>query len=271
MPKKKRRRTISKKKLKEKRLAAYPQPIHPVGSLVQVNDDVMDANWDDLPLGGWVGEVTKIHREKDEPKYDVRWSSETLTKCHPIYKQLAELEDLRIDEYQKIDEKDLHAFTGGAVTLVDPVDVSQYTDRPLDPEDHIDRLRMIFGTKPLDWFPMLGDGDDEEEDLLLRRYYDYLSERLVVPFEATYVNRRGGRVFSRSTFTVEKLIDPDVVKTKNWDDSQRLYCSGPDPDGNLLEVPLQKVACDAAPQNQLLDDYRSWIGEVFFEWGFDDE
>ncbi|MDR0328502.1 MAG: hypothetical protein LBI05_09430, partial [Planctomycetaceae bacterium] len=54
MPKKKRRRVISKKKLQEKRLAAYPLPVFSVGNLVQVNNDVMDANWNDLPLGGWV-------------------------------------------------------------------------------------------------------------------------------------------------------------------------------------------------------------------------
>ena len=267
MPKKKRRRTISKKKLKEKRLAAYPLPIYAVGSFVQVNDDVMDYNWDDLPLGGWVGEVTKIHREAGGPKYDVRWTAETLAKCHPVYKALAELEGLRIDEFDKLAEEELHTFTGGEVILVDPVDVSQYTDRPLDTEDHCDRLRMIFDTKPLEWFPMLGDSEDED-DKLLRRYYDHLSEHLVFPFEAQYVIRRGNQRV-KYAITVEKLIDPDIVKAADRDDSARLYCSGTDSNGQLIETPLQKVACDHMPQKQLLDDYRSWIGEIFFDWAFD--
>ena len=269
MPKKKRRRTISRKKLREKRLAAYPQPVYPVGSLVQVHEGVMDYNWNDLPLGGWVGEVTKVQREEAGAKYDVRWTSETLAKCHSIYKTLAELEGLQIDEYEGLSEKELHAFAGSEVILVDPGDVSQYTDRPLDPEDCVDRLRIIFGTPPLEWFPMLDD-NEEENDRLLRRYYDYLLERLVFPFEAECVNRIDGRIV-KYAITVEKLIDPDDVKAANRDDSERLYCSGIDSADKLVETPLQKIACDAIPHKQLLDDYRSWIGEIFFGWTFDDE
>jgi len=269
MSKKKRRQTISRKKLKEKRLAAYPKPAYAVGSLVQVNDGVMDYNWNDLPLGGWVGEVTKIQREESGPKHDVRWTSETLAKCHSIYKALTDLEGLGIDEYEGLAEKELHAFTGGEVTLVDPVDVSQYTDRPLDPEDSADRLRMIFGTPPLEWFPMLGDGEGED-DRLLKRYYDYLLEHLTFPFEAV----RGERINQRLVkypFTVEKLIDPGDVKAAGWDDSEGLYCSGVDSDGNVIETPLRKVGSETLSHKQLLRDYRSWVGDYLSGLSFDDE
>jgi len=269
MLKKKRRRTISRKKLKEKRRAAYPRPLYSIGNLVQVNDDVMDYNWDDLPLGGWVGEITKVQRDEDGPKYEVRWTPETLEKCHPIYKTLAELEGLRVDEYEGLDEENLHAFAGGDVVLVDPVDVSQYTDRPLDPEDHVDRLRVIFGTKPLEWFPMLGD-EGEDDDRLLKVYYEYLAEHLVLPFEAVYVDRSSGRPV-RQAFTVEKLIDPDVAKPMSSDGPTGLYCSGIDSAGQLLEVPLQRIVGDNIPQEQLLDDFRTWVG-VFLnlEWMLDE-
>jgi len=266
---KKRRRVISKKKWKEKRLAQYPQPKFAVGNLVQVNNGVMDANWDDLPLGGWVGEITLVHREADGPKYDVRWTKETLEQAHPVYNALAELEGLRMDEYQKIDENDLHPFTGGPVVLTEPTDVSQYTDRPLDPTDRVDRLRMLFDTKPLEWFPMLGDGDDEDEEYdnrLLRRFYDHLTANLSFPFEAVYADRSSGKTVRRP-FTVEKLIDPDVTDQAGLDVSLGLYCAGTDSSGELIEVPLQKVIPGDGTQEQLIKDYHSWIG--VFLLGYD--
>jgi len=262
MPKKKRRKVISRKKRKEKeRQTAYPHPNYSVGNLVQINDDVMDFNWDDLPIGGWVGEITEVRRKKEGPQYDVRWTEETLKKCHPIYKKLAVLEDLSTDEYTDLTEQEMHAFAGGEVILVDPVDtiVLQYTDRPLDPEDHTDRLRMVFGTKPLDWFPMLGD-NEEEDDRLLRRFYDHLVKRLVFPFMGVSVYRKGGKV-SKQVLMVQNLIDHDVAKADGKDVSEGLYCSGIASSGNMLDVPLRLVLCgEETPQEKLVGDYRSWIG-----------
>ncbi len=272
MSKKKRRPVISRKKLKEKRLATYPQPIYAVGDLVQVNDGVMDANWDALPIGGWVGKITKIQREETGPKYEVVWTGETLDQAHPIFGQLASFEGLKPNEYTGLEESDLHLFPGGPVTLVAPTDVSMYAERPLDPDDRADRLRMIFDTKPLEWFPTLGDDEDDknENDRLIRRYYDYLSERLAFPFEAAYVSRNSGRSVNHR-FTVEKLIAPDVVKAANWNGPEGLYCSGVEPDGKLVETPLQKIVFGDIPQKQLLDDYRSWIGDFGFGWPLDED
>ena len=268
MSKKKRRLTTSQKQRKERKLANYPQPVYAVGDYIQVNDDVMDFDWNDLPLGGWVGKVTEVHREPEGSKYDVLWSEETLEKCHPIYKTLAEYEGLQFGTYTQLSEEDIHAFAGGEVVLVDPVDVSQYTDRPLDPDDHCDRLRMIFGTKPMEWFPGIG-GDKAENIRLLRRYYEHLLEHLVFPFKATYVKRHdNGFQSTLYAFTAEKLVDPDVIRrVGNHDNPDRLYCSGTDAEGKLLEVPLQHVVCDEEPQKQLLDDHCSWIGDVYMMMG----
>lgn len=263
MSKKKRRKVISKKKLKEKRLAAYPQPVFSVGDLVQVNDGVMDANWEELPIGGWVGSVTKIDREPDGPEYEVIWTHETMEKAHPVFEQLASLEGLKNNEYHGLKESELHLFSGGPVVLVEPADVSMYTDRPLDPEDTADRIRMIFGTKPLDWFPTLGD-DEGENIQLLQRYYEYLSEQLTFPFEAVYINRESARVV-KCPFTVEGLVDPEVVQKAKWNGPEGIYCSGTEPNGNVIEVPLQNTAYGNIPQKQLLEDYRSWIGGFSLE------
>ena len=268
-------------------MATRPQPSFSVGDLVQVNDDVMNLGWDDLPIGGWVGEVTKVLRRGEKSKYNVRWTEKTLAKCHYVYKALAELEDLLMEEYEGLAESDLHAFAGGDVVLAEPDDavISQYADRPLDPEDHFDRIRMIFGTKPLEWFPMLGD-NKEEDDQLLRRYYDYLLEHVVFPFDATYIRRSMTEKPFKCAIKVQKLIDPDeVAKAEHLDSEEGIYCSGFDPDGKLLEVPLRLTLyndgfkptvemprqSELNPQRQLLDDYNSWIGgateqsEIFAE------
>ena len=261
MPKKKRRKVISRKKLKEKRLANYPIPIYSVGDLVQINDDVMYFDWNDLLIGDWVGEVTKVHRNQEGPQYDVRWTDETLAKNHPVYEALAQLECLTHDEYSQLAEQEIHKFAGGEVILVAPDDtvVSKYADRPLDPEDTTDRLRMIFGAKPLDWFPTLGDGE-EEDDRLLRRYYDCLLEHLAFPFMGVHVYRRGGEG-SKQVLTVQNLIDPDVARAGDLDISEGLYCSGIASSGNVLEVPLRLVLCgEDTPEEKLVGDYRSWIG-----------
>jgi hypothetical protein len=263
--KEQRRRAVSLKKREAKqkrRLANSPRPIYSVGNRIQINNDVMDVQWTDLPIGGWVGEIIKVHREKDEPKYDIRWTEETLAKCHPIYGLLAHDESEQIEEYCLIPEEQIHAFAGGEVVLVPPGDISHYTDRPLDPNNSIDRIRMIFGTKPLEWFPMLEDENSpEEKDRLLKRYYDHLSEHLVCPFEAMYIARRGLHIDTEHAFTVKALMVPDVFKEKKPDEPG-LYCTGLDPAGNLLEVPLKYIFCEDMPQRQLLEDYRLWLGLV---------
>ena len=122
---------------------------------------------------------------------------------------------------------------------------------------------MIFDTKPLDWFPTLGDGEENENEendtLLLKRYYEHLLEHLVFPFEATYIHRGGGRTITEHMFTVKALISPDVIKPENRNESDGLFCTGFDPAGKILEVPLRKIHCDTMPHEQLLDDYREWI------------
>ena len=269
-----RRRAAAKKKnkkYKKKSSTTTSRPKYSMGNLIQVNDDVMDADWDDLPIGGWVGKITKIHREDDEPTYDVQWTEETMEKCHPIYGQLAKLEDLRVEAYTKLAEEDIHAFAGGEVILVDPGDVSHYTDRPLDPDNEDDRLRMIFGTSPLEHFPTQEyDNSKEENDRLLKRYYDHLSEHLPLPFEATCIYRERQRIVSKHALTIKALISPDVIKAEgkgkaeDWDDTDELYCTGLDPNGTLLEVPLRRIFCDTMPHKQLLDDYRTWAGDLSF-------
>ena len=46
-----------------------------VGERVRVKQGIRDADYPDMPLGGWAGTISDVH---DHGMYTVRWSQETL-------------------------------------------------------------------------------------------------------------------------------------------------------------------------------------------------
>ena len=244
----KKRKTISKQKRREKRLNQCPKPKFGVGDLIQIKADVMDLNWPDLPLGGWVGRVNKVCREPGEPKYDVSWTKETLAAAHPIYGMLASEEILNPAEYEGICESEVLLYQEGTpIVLADPGDVSHYTDRPLSPDDFFDRLRMVFGLKALEEVPW------SDEEGALERYYDYLSRHLTFPFEAKYIE-----IDCETAFTCEQLFLPDDGSDG---DEPGIYCRGTDQNGHEMVCPLQDISVKNNPQETLIDDYQEWHGD----------
>ena len=238
------RRVISKQKRREKRLNQYPKPTFQVGNLIQIKDGVMDLNWPDLPVGGWVGRIDKVHRQAEGPKYDVTWTSETLAQAHPIYEMLANEELLNSAEYEGICESEAVLYQEGTpIILADPGDVTHYTDRPLSPDDFIDRIRMVFGLKALDDIPW------PDEDDALERYHDYLTRQLTLPFEAQYTN-----IDPEIAFTCEQLFLPDNIN----DREKGIFCRGTDQNGHAFECPLLDIMVKNNPQEELIDDYQEW-------------
>jgi len=63
-----------------------------VGDLVRVKHGVADVDYPDIPMGGWVGRITKI-----EGMCLVRWSTETLENVHPVYRKRCERDGLDED------------------------------------------------------------------------------------------------------------------------------------------------------------------------------
>ena len=55
-----------------------------VGDHVRVKPGFRDEEHPDIPLGGWAGTVSQVHRSG---MYTVQWSRETLASIHPIYKK----------------------------------------------------------------------------------------------------------------------------------------------------------------------------------------
>ena len=57
-----------------------------VGAQVRVKRGVVDPEYPDTPLGGWLGSVAEV----EEETYLVRWSDETLAAAHRLYRERCE-------------------------------------------------------------------------------------------------------------------------------------------------------------------------------------
>lgn len=62
-----------------------------VGDRVRVKHGIRDADYPDMPLGGWTGAISQVH---DNGMYTVRWSKETLEAIHPVFKKRSEKDGL---------------------------------------------------------------------------------------------------------------------------------------------------------------------------------
>ena len=52
-----------------------------VGDKVRVKHGVMDTEYPDMPMGGWAGTISEVHKGG---MYTIRWSQETLANIHPV-------------------------------------------------------------------------------------------------------------------------------------------------------------------------------------------
>ena len=57
-----------------------------VGCHVRVKRGAVDAEYPDMPLGGWLGTIAEV----EEDTYLVRWSEATLQAVHPVYRERCE-------------------------------------------------------------------------------------------------------------------------------------------------------------------------------------
>jgi len=90
-----------------------------VGTRVRVRDHVVDPDFPDLPLGGWVGEILTVC-EGSSGNILVQWSSHTLKNVHPIYRGRCQLHDLCPD-HMWLSEADLEADLGEPLSIHQPV------------------------------------------------------------------------------------------------------------------------------------------------------
>ena len=123
---------------------------------------IRDEEHPDIPLGGWAGTISEIHRDGI---YSVHWNRETLASIHPIYKKRCAIDGTVLEEYW-LEDDDLEPDAGGPLSIEQPTAI---TPRPLSADEPGDRVRMVFGLTTDDFLPAV----DEDS---LETYYDYLKQ-----------------------------------------------------------------------------------------------
>ena len=207
-----------------------------VGDLVRVKHGVTDVDYPDIPMGGWVGRVSKT----GSGMHLVRWSVETLQNVHPVYRKRCEREGADIRKYS-MKEDDLEPAPNEPLDMEQP---STIVTRPLSPDNQIDRICMVFGLTSDDPLP-----DDSEATELT--YFNYLKANLTFPFAA-------------------RFFDP--IRSRKWDMTVTGMCEDFPIDkgfgvvcdvltgGKKTQMPLSEL--EVAPDNpnhQVVDDYITWF------------
>ncbi len=217
-----------------------------VGDRVWVRHGIRDNDHSDIPLGGWAGIISEVHKRK---MYCVRWTRETLSSIHPIYEKRCAIEGKFPDEYW-LGEDDLEPDPGGPLSIEQPTKISP---RPLSAKDAGDRVRMVFGLTSDDFLPKV----DEES---LETYYDYLEGRLSLPFEARWLDAEAD-FFSSSPLRTVKVVALD--RELGWDGEEGIICEVLTAKGEET-APLANVELRRSdPNRQLVEDYAAWFfGEL---------
>jgi len=216
-----------------------------VGDRVWVRHGVREVDHPDIPLGGWAGTISEVHKHG---MYSVHWSRETLASIHPIYRKRCAIDGTDAEEYW-LAEEDLESDPGGPLAMEQP---AQITPRPLSSENQGDRVRMVFGLTSDDFLP----GVDEDS---LETYYDFLEERLSLPLEARYWNQAD--FFHRSPLRWVKVVALD--RELGWTEDEGILCEvRTAEEGEVL--PLADLHLRRSdPNSQLVDDFATWFfGEL---------
>ena len=213
-----------------------------VGDRVRVKPGIRDDDHPDIPLGGWAGTVSEVHRRGI---YSVHWSRETLASVHPIYKKRCAIDGTMLEEYW-LQDNDLEPDTGGPLAIEQPTAI---TPRPLSVDEQGDRVRMVFGLTTDDFLPSVDDDS-------LETYYDHLKGRLSLPFEASYLDRESDFLRSLRTRLV-KVVALD--RERYWDEDDGILCRIDSAAGEET-LPLTDLELRRSDQNyQLLNDYAAWF------------
>ncbi len=226
------------------RKALHRQPRFQIGDMIRVRHGVLDPEYPDIPLGGWVGRVKEIDLHAGQYFCLVEWTTETLKSIPPVVGKRSERDGLTLEE-MVLGEDDIEAYDGQPLSIEQPTHIET---RPLSPDDQDDRVKMILGATGDDPVPEVN-----EETLLA--YWKYLSEHLTFPFEAKYSPERG----AGGLVTVTALSDPEE---SDCDEFYGLLCECRQGRRTVV-IPLGEVEVKkGSPNRQLLKDYSYW----FWNW-----
>jgi len=214
-----------------------------VGDRVRVKQGIRDADYPDMPLGGWAGTITEVH---DHGMYTVRWSQETLAAIHPVFEKRCRRDGMDLGQY-RLKEDDLETDAGGPLAIEHPAKIHT---KALSPKNEDDRVRMVFDLTSDDPLP---DVDYET----VETYREYLAKNLVFPFGAKYIAETGP--FSSKAMNVQVIGLGDADDQSMIDDMYGIMCYAQHERRKVilplgeLEVPERK------PNRPLIEDYAYWF------------
>ena len=109
---------MSKQRTKRRHVPPAPAKYN-LGDRVRVKPGIRDEDHHDIPLGGWAGTISEVHKRG---MYSVRWSRETLASIHPIYKKRCAIDGKVLEEYW-LGEEDLEPDPGGPLAIDQPTKI----------------------------------------------------------------------------------------------------------------------------------------------------
>jgi len=218
-----------------------PRPKFAPGDRVRGQAGTAHPEYDDIPLGGWAGEVSKIIH-LTPIGYLVRWSEETLQNVHPVYLKRRQ-RDHKHPQETWLDEDHLQPDSGDPLSIEQPTNI---ITRPLSPDNQTDRIAELFSLSSDDPLPPV-------EDETLRQYYEYLKANLTFPFDAFYWPdgpTAGGFALSAKVTGIQDESPIDL--------NTGIMCRVQEDQGEC-QVPLHSLIIhEDNPFHQLLDDYSYW-------------
>lgn len=239
---------MSKKKQKPASPQKKPRtpPRFGVGTSIRVKPGTTVPDFEDIPLGGWAGTISEVDQRSNPPTYLIEWTKHTLDHMHTVFRKRCERDGLGL-ESMWLGEDDIEPDSGEPPVIEQPTSI---VNRPLNPKDEDDRVRLALGLSSDDPLP------DVDEDILLA-YHRYLAAHLTFPFEASWEQESGP--FSSRTRTIKITALGNPEDDSGIDDMYGLMCEART-EGRLIELPLAE--CEAkkgGPNCQLLKDYAYWF------------
>jgi hypothetical protein len=233
---------MSKKK-KKWTSRPWTPPRFKVGTPVYVKPGIKDADFPDMPVGGWAGTIAEVDAQSSPALYLVLWNQRTLDNMHPVYRKRCARDDLDYTSMW-LGEKDIVLDDGAPPVIEQPGEIAPLA---LSAEDEDDPVRIALGLTADDRLPEVGSET-------LTRYHRYLQEHLTLPFPARYTEETGP--FEETTFriTVVGLLGPE-----DCDEMYGLICESRE-DDEEIDVPLGEVKpARGNPNRQLIEDYSYWF------------